>query len=47
MVEFHSASDAAAAVEGFQGVELTSRDMVITLGLCEPADRGGYEEDII
>ena len=47
VVEFHRASDAAAAVGGFHGVELASRDMVVTLGMCEPADRSGSEEDVI
>ena len=47
VVEFHGASDAAAAVEGFNGVELAGRDMVVALGLCGPAERRGSEEDVI
>ena len=39
VMEFHVALDAAAAVETFHGVELVSRNMVVTLGLCEPAER--------
>ena len=47
VVEFHVALDAAEAVERFHGVELASRDMVVTLGLREPAERSESEEDVI
>ena len=47
VVEFRGASDAAAAVEGFNGVELAGRDMVVALGLCGPAERRRSEEDVI
>jgi predicted nuclease with TOPRIM domain len=47
VIEFRGASDAAAAVEGFNGVGLAGRDMVVTLGMCESADRSGSEEDVI
>ena len=46
-IEFRGASDAAATVESFNGVELASRDMVVALGLCGPEERNGSEEDVI
>ena len=47
VVEFRGASDAAAAVEGFNGGELAGRGMVVALGLCGPAERRRSEEDVI